>query len=378
VSSVLLSPGGDNIHRGATAADSLIVGTVDGIFVLARAADGEWALAHRALPGCFVSALTRLANGTLIAGVHQMGLARSTDEGRTWRWINSGITHHDVWVAKALTIGGAERIYAGTMPAHLFVSDDGGDSWRELPALRALPTTPKWYFPPPPHLGHVKEIAAHGDQLLVGIEVGALAASRDRGASSVELPVDPDPSECDIHRVVSHPARPDRLIAATGFGLVISDDGGRSWRRGSSDVEYPDPIVVHPDDPDLMFVAGAIGIPPQWYQIGRARGQIARSRDGGMSWQRLRTGLPDGQRAAFGAMTLAAWRDGYAVYVADTDGQVFESRDGGESWCIIAETGGVSKGDFHIALAKGRARMSNIDDVKFSGSAGKRYGSVET
>jgi photosystem II stability/assembly factor-like uncharacterized protein len=135
-------------------------------------------------------------------------------------------------------------------------------------------------------------------------------------------------------------------------------------------------MVMHPDDPDLLFVAGAIGIPPQWYKAGRARGRIARSRDGGRTWQRLLGGLPDGQRAVFGAMTLEAWDGGYAVYAADTDGQVFESRDGGETWQIIGETGGVSKGDFHIALAKGRARMANIDDVQFRGTAGKRYASA--
>ena len=32
------------------------------------------------------------------------------------------------------------RLYAGTEPAHLFVSADQGESWQELASLRSVPT----------------------------------------------------------------------------------------------------------------------------------------------------------------------------------------------------------------------------------------------
>ena len=92
-----------------------------------------------------------------------------------------------------------------------------------------------------------------------------------------------------------------------------------------------------------------------------------RSRDGGRNWERLLGGLPDGQRPVFGAMTLAAGDSGVVVLAGDSDGQVFESRDGGDRWTMIAELAPLSKGDFHIALAKGRKRIAHVDDVKFSG-----------
>jgi hypothetical protein len=132
-------------------------------------------------------------------------------------------------------------------------------------------------------------------------------------------------------------------------------------------LDYPDPMVLSPLDPDLMFVGGGSGWPPHWYRRGRAMGKIARSRDGGRSWQRLLGGLPDGQRAVFGAMTLAADDYGTIVLAGDSDGQVFESRDGGDRWTMIAELAPLSKGDFHIALAKGRKRIAHVDDIKFSG-----------
>ena len=126
---------------------------------------------------------------------------------------------------------------------------------------------------------------------------------------------------------------------------------------------------MHPDDPDLLFVSAAVGWPPHWYKLGRARGKIARSRDGGRTWTRLLGGLPDGQRALFGALTMAASDRDFAVYAADSDGQIFESTDGGDHWHMIADLAPVSKGDFYRAMAKGRPPIANLDDMAFNANA---------
>jgi photosystem II stability/assembly factor-like uncharacterized protein len=376
---VLVSPGGDYTHRHAAAAETLIAGTSDGIYILQRTENGEWALVHRALQGCFVSALTANSDGVLFAATHGVGMARSDDHGETWRWINQGLGQFDLWSARVVELNGRERVYAGSMPAHLFVSDDG-ESWRELPALRRVPSVPQWFFPPPPHLGHVKEIVGHERRLIVGIEVGALLVSDDEGETFTELPVSHDVREVDMHHVAVHPAMPDRIIVSNGLGgMMTSEDRGRTWRRGPSapGLDYPDPLVMHPDDPNLLFVAGAVGWPTHWYKIGRARTKIARTRDGGQTWERLLGGLPDGQRAIFSAMTIEAWDGGFAIYAGDSDGQLFESRDGGDHWRIIAEIGPMSKGDFYRALAKGRPPMANIDDLKITGPGADRIAAAQ-
>jgi photosystem II stability/assembly factor-like uncharacterized protein len=380
VAPILLSSSGDNILRQDQPSDRLVIGTADGMFLLRRADSGEWTLAHRALQGCAVAAVTRLANGALIAGTHGQGVSRSDDQGQTWRWINNGLTVFDVWSVRAGMLNGRECLYAGTLPAHLFVSQDGGETWRDLPALRQVPGVEHWFFPPPPHQGHVKDIVVDGTRLLVGIEVGALLVSEDEGATFTALPVDPDPRDCDLHRILVHPARPGRIIIANGLaGTMASEDRGQTWQRGLNPpgIDYPDPLVMHPDDPELLFMAGAVGWPPHWYALGRARTKIARSRDGGKTWERLLGGLPDGQRAIFGGLTLEAFDGGYALYAADSDGQVFESRDGGDTWHIIAEVGPVSKGDFHKALAKGRPPMVSVDALKFGDKAAARIANAK-
>ncbi len=348
----------------------MLVATTDGVSVFLRHTDGEWRLRNRALEGTFVSSLTLLQDGTLVAGTHGLGLARSTDGGRSWSLANRGMTVYDVWVVKACTFRGRERIYAGTLPARLFVSDDGGDHWKELPALANMPRSDEWAFPPAPHVAHVLSIEAQGDTLFVGIEVGALLRSDDGGASFTDMQLDPDVSLVDIHAIAVHPARPGRLVAATGlWGIIRSENGGGEWDRSPvlPGIDYPVPLAIHPVDADTLYVAGGRGFPPQWYQLGRSRARIARSRDGGRTWEHLWQGLPAGQRPAYGALAVSSWSGGTDVYAADTDGTIWESRDGGEHWHVAAEAAPVSKGEQYRGMARNRgASMTAVDQIVFS------------
>jgi photosystem II stability/assembly factor-like uncharacterized protein len=366
---ILLSPGGTTTQRRDKPSGTLLVGSTEGVFRFNRNAKGRWVLVGRALEGVFVSALSLDPGGRLYAATHGLGIAISDDEGRTWCWSNGGLEQLDAWVVKCERIHGRDLIFTGTLPAHLFVSDDRGEHWAELPALRRVPSATSWSFPPPPHVGHVLDIAALEDRLYVGIEVGALLRSDDAGVSFLELPVDPQISEVDIHKLALHPARPNQILCATGWGIIVSSDAGLTWTRNKAlpAIDYPVPLVMHPDDPNILFVAGGEGWPPQWYEIGRSRAKIARTRDGGLHWERLLGGLPDGQRPTYAGLALEAWNEGFAVYAGDTDGQIFESTDGGDLWSIVAEAAPLSKGDQHRGLSKGRPRLAGVDELRFTG-----------
>ena len=179
-----------------------------------------------------------------------------------------------------------------------------------------------------------------------------------------------------MHRLLINPHDPALMIAAVGLvGLVRTSDGGRSWIRDPvlPQMEYPDAFVMHPDRPDLLFLAAGVGWPPHWYKSGRAQGRIARSRDGGRTWERLLGGLPDGQRALYSALSIETHDAGFDLVAADTDGQIFESRDGGDHWRIVADVAPVSKGEFHRALAKGRPRIAGVDDMVVNAAAAARF-----
>ena len=81
-------------------------------------------------------------------------------------------------------VGGQVRLYVGTQPAHLFKSDDLGETWHELESLRSVPSVPKWSFPGPPHIAHVKNITFDPRDprtIYTSIEQGGLLRSRDEG-----------------------------------------------------------------------------------------------------------------------------------------------------------------------------------------------------
>ena len=218
------------------------------------------------------------------------------------------------------------------------MSEDDGVTWRNLPALHEVPSFAQWYFPPPPRLGHIKEISIFADRIFVGIEIGALLVSDDLGASFRDLRIDPDPKECDIHRVLINPQDPKKMHAAVGLvGLMRSVDGGDSWTRDPimPGLEYPDAFVLHPDRPELLFPRGRPRLANQLVQA-QPRGRTHRAQQGWRSGHGnvFSVGYPMGSVRFSVQSRFRFTGDGFELFAVDTDGQLFQSRDGGDHWTM--------------------------------------------
>ena len=145
-----------------------------------------------------------------------------------------------------------------------------------------------------------------------------------------------------------------------GTGVFRSDDGGRSWRNmglhGSHRIAR---IVLHPKDPDTVYVAAQGPL----YTDGGERG-IYKTSDGGRSWTCL---LKGGPRTG-AAELLMDWRDPSVLYATlwEKDRKpwdflecgpgsgVFRSGDGGRTWAPLQ--GGLPRGETvgRIGLAQSR------------------------
>ncbi|MGH7828442.1 MAG: WD40/YVTN/BNR-like repeat-containing protein [Candidatus Binatia bacterium] len=346
-----LSHGGSNVYSSPEQSDQLWVGTKDGLVLFERADDGQWRLAHRALRGLHISSIIfEPKSGLLFAGVFFGSVHASADGGKTWERRDHGITMHDVYSLACTVVDGKVRVYAGTQPAHLFYSEDLGQHWSELPALRSVPSAPTWSFPAPPHVAHTKFITIDpldSSTIYACIEQGALLKSTDSGKSWVELNTvgffrDKDrPAESfyDVHKALVDPYDPKKIFVTGGAGLYVTFDGGGRWERWTSpdwaeDV-YPDGFVLSPSDPNTLFVAAAEHNPTTWRKSAFAGGRIYRSRDGGRNWQRLGGGLPGSLQHEFGALCLEDWKSGCSVFGATTGGEVYASDDSGERWSLI-------------------------------------------
>ena len=251
-----------------------------------------------------------------------------------------------VWQLK---FGSNSTLFAGTEPAALFRSDDGGRKFELVDGLWNHPHRPQWY-PGGGGLGlHTILIDPRDDQRMhVAISTGGVYRTddggktweaRNKGIAGV-VGVDPDSEfgQC-VHKVDRDAGNPDTLFLQNHGGLYRSDDRGDNWQSIANGVpsDFGFPMVTHTSKPQTAYVI------PLDYELGRCtpegKCRVYRTTDGGGSWEPLSNGLP--QQNAF----VTVLRDGFCSDAGDPlglwfgtrSGHVFTSEDEGEHWRCAAE-----------------------------------------
>ncbi len=299
---------------------------------------------------------TRGERPRLLAGSSSSWLGpqvrRSDDLGATWQETPNGAirfpegseaTVERVW---QLTPG-PERdvVYAGTEPGAVFRSSDGGETFTLEQALWDHPHRPQWnagfggqafhtVLPHPEDPTSVTAALSTGGVYQTN-DGGASWEPRNQGIRAEFLPEGqqyPEFGQC-VHKVTRHPARPERMYLQNHGGVYRSDDHGASWQSIADGLpaEFGFPIVVHPHDPDTVYVFPINGGDRRYPPGAKAR--VWRSRDAGETWTELCAGLPDGFFVA--VMRDAMCADDHeraGLYFGARNGAVWGSADEGETW----------------------------------------------
>ena len=265
----------------------LFVATRHGIMIL-EAQAGVWQEVGGALDGHHFTSITS-AGEALLAGSTE-GIYRSEDAGQTWWEASSGLALPHVR-SLAYHPDDPELAFAGTEPAAIFVSEDGGRTWQERPEVAQLREEHGWYLPYSPAAGCIRDFAFQGSRGYAAAEQGGFLRSDNRGGSwqltrgsTGEPGGRPDKGSVhsDVHSVVVHPSSADQVWAPTGGGLYYSTDGGEAWSQLHA--RYCRAVWVDGTRP-AHLVLGTADAPDR-------NGQVEETINNGDSWALAMDGLP--------------------------------------------------------------------------------------
>jgi photosystem II stability/assembly factor-like uncharacterized protein len=137
-------------------------------------------------------------------------------------------------------------------------------------------------------------------------------------------------------------------------GMWRSEDAGRTWKNiGLKDARHIVRIVIHPRNPDIVWVA----VMGHLFGPNEERG-VYKTTDGGKTWKRTlyvnnQTGASDlvmepGNPSVFYAGTWRLIRTPYSLESGGDGSGLWKSVDGGESWVNMASKKGLPKGVWGI------------------------------
>jgi hypothetical protein len=292
-------------------------------------------------------------------------IQRSNDGGVTWEPVGNKFDYEGMpgthqwydgtqhpWEFKRVwqlepSLTDPDTVYAGVEDAAIFRSTDAGQTWQELPGLRAAK-------------GHLWSPGAGGmcahtiildpsnpNRMYTAISAAGAFRSDDAGQtwhpithglkSDGELP-DPDAEvgHC-VHNIAMHPSRPGVLFMQKHWDVMRSDNAGDLWQEVSGNLpsDFGFPIAVHAHEPETIYVVPIKSDSEHFPPDGKLR--VYRSRTGGNQWEALTNGLPQENcyvnvlRSALAVDKL----DSCGIYFGTTGGQVYASADSGDHWAPI-------------------------------------------
>lgn len=262
-----------------------------------------------------------------------------------------------------IAFGPKGRIYVGTIPGGLFESHDGGESfelnrplWNHESRGGDLFTgkgsgMTHWFGTPAsegefaPGIHSIVVDPRDPQRILVAVSTAGVLESTDGGRTwrgrNKGLTMDylPEPEAewgHDPHFVTLSAGQPDHVWQQNHCGVFYSADGAATWKKVSQPevgVHFGFPVAVDAKDGRTAWVVPGKSDMQRITIDGSLF--VARTTDGGQTWQQLREGLP--QEHAYDVVYRHALdNSGDHLAFGSTTGNLYVSEDRGDSWQTAA------------------------------------------
>ena len=232
--------------------------------------------------------------------------------------------------------------YFGSTGGGVWKTTDGGQTWKPVSdgyfggtvgAIAVAPSDPSVVY------------VGTGEETIRGnVSPGAgMWKSTDAGKTWTHIGLD---DSQHIGRIRVHPNNPDLVyVAAMGHafgpnemrGLYRSKDGGKTWDRilfVNRDAGAVD-LAMDPSNPRILYASTwRFRRGPYFFESGGEGSALWKSTDGGDSWKELsrNKGMPKGTLGIIGVSVSPSNPQNVYAIVEAKDGGVFRSRDGGDTW----------------------------------------------
>jgi photosystem II stability/assembly factor-like uncharacterized protein len=284
-----------------------------------------------------------------------------------------------------------ETFYLGTSGGGIYQTTNGGQRWTNISdgflkrssvgAIAVAPSDPNVIYAGMGENTARNNMISEGDGVYKSTDAGG--TWRQVGLEATRV----------ISRVRIHPSNPDLVyVAAQGTewatsgdrGVYRSRDGGATWKKVLfvSENSGPSDLVMDPTNPRILYAAFWDHQRKPWYMRSGGPGSgLYKTMDGGDSWQKLESGLPE----LMGKIAIAVSADPNRLYalIEAYKGGLYRSDDAGKTWRLVNPSDSLMSRPYYytkiyadptnpdVAWVQNQALLKSVD-------GGARFTAVET